>query len=79
MFRTHWMNIIKRLQLDNGQVEALLTARTKALEQLRVIYEVRTTVAVVLLTQCVLPLYLQVCQSELQQDLCCCSLLSVSR
>lgn len=34
------MGIIERLQLDNGQVDALLAGRTSALEQLRVIYEV---------------------------------------
>lgn len=41
IFRTHWIGIIDRLHIDDSQTEALLTARTAALEQLRVIYEVR--------------------------------------
>ena len=40
IFRTHWMGIIERLHIADSQTDALLAARTAALEKLRVIYEV---------------------------------------
>jgi hypothetical protein len=43
IFRSHWMSILDRLHVDASQADALLSARKAALEQLRVIYEVRGT------------------------------------
>jgi hypothetical protein len=41
VFRSHWMDILERLHIDDSQTDALLAARSAALEQLRVIYEVQ--------------------------------------